>query len=113
MSSLLSFSEKPDDIVGINNNIYSLIVPRAIAHASDAADAEEIRQSQFVGGISFDLFSPERRGRLAEAVRLGIQDFKSQVEAGDPLERPVDPGVIEKLDEALRLFDRFKSHSED
>ncbi len=106
--AVLSFAKADTDTVSLRKAIFRMILSRAKAHVVNAADIEELDLSEAMEGISFHRLDDDQRTRLVEAVYQGTQDLKHEVDAGEPTEEPVRPGIDEKLDEILALLSRFR-----
>lgn len=84
-----------------------LILERAVRLVKNEAEAEEMASAEYVKGISFELYDPEKRIRFANAFRKGTLQLKRQLQAGDRVHPYYGPGNIPKLDEIVALLDRF------
>jgi hypothetical protein len=105
--AVVSFSRADEDIVDLSGRTLDLLINRAVPRLSDASEAEELRMCSDVDGISFQLFQPEARERVAGAVRDGTLELERELETGvEPLPN-FGAGNIAKLDEILALIDRF------
>lgn len=103
----IGFGPRDEDTVAVSGRTLDLLIDRALPSIADPAEAEELRMCGDVDGISFDLFEPGARERVAIAFREGTLQLKRELEAGtEPLPN-FGPGNIGKLDEILALLDRF------
>lgn len=105
--STIGFSNKDGDVVRLSTRTLELILDRAVRHVADPSEAEDLSTSIYSDGISFDLFEPAERTRLAHAFRRGAQELRSELEAGvEPLPN-FGSGNIPKINEIIALLDRF------
>lgn len=103
----IGFADRDEDIVAVNGRTLDLLIERAVPYIADSGDAEELRMCSYVDGISFDLFEPGTRARIARAFREGTLQLKRELEAGgEPLPH-FGAGNIPKMNEIVALIDRF------
>lgn len=103
----ISFAPRDEDTVAVSGRTLDLLIDRAVPGITDPAEVEELRMCGDIDGISFDLFEPGTRARVATAFREGTLQLKRELRAGvEPLPN-FGPGNIGKLDEILALLDRF------
>jgi len=103
----IAFSHASEDIVSLSGRTLDLLIDHAVPGLADPAEAEDLRMCSDVDGISFHLFQPEARERVAVAVRAGALEIRQELASGiEPLPN-FGAGNIAKLDEILALIDRF------
>jgi hypothetical protein len=102
-----SFSKNETDIFTIRKAPFRMILSRAAGQLTDPSDVEEIRASEAMDGLAFDLVDEEQRARLTKAVIQGAKSLQHEIAIGGRLEEPVLPGIEEKLDELLHFLGSY------
>jgi hypothetical protein len=102
--AVFSFSKDESDIFTLRKAPFRMILSRAAEQLTDPFDIEEIRASEAMDGLAFDLIDDEQRTRLVTAVIAGVQTLQQELATGRRLEEPVLPGIDEKLNELLHFL---------
>lgn len=102
--AVFSFSKDESDIFTLRKAPFRMILSRAAGQLADPLDVEEIRTSEAMDGLAFDLVDDERRARLVTAVIEGVQTLQQEIATGHRLEEPVLPGIEDKLNELLHFL---------
>jgi hypothetical protein len=110
--ALISFAGTAENIVGVRKAVLRMILSRAKSVLSDPSDRQKLDTFLAVDAVMFDeLADPGQRERLIDAVYRGTRMLREDIAQGKETEEPVRPGIEEKLDEVLHLFDRFAGAS--
>jgi hypothetical protein len=103
-----SFSKDESDAFTLRKSPFRMILSRAESLLTEDSDIEEIRISEAMDGLAFDLIDNDaQRARLAKVIFEATRLLKADIISGKQLEEPTLPGIEDKLD---RLLDFLSVH---
>jgi hypothetical protein len=101
-----TFSQDEAGTFTLRKALFRMIATRAARRLTDPADLAELRESEAMEGLGFDLLDADQRGRVLSAVAEATAQLRREVATGEPTEEPVLPGAAAKLDDLLDFLAR-------